>query len=92
MLARVRGPIQPSLEKISCINIPSRFSSKFAQHQSQFLLLKLLVVKSHSSDTQSSGPESWLKLTSPGSSKSLQYLCKANLKSSDDLQLRRLAE
>lgn len=44
MLARVRGPIQPSLEKIPYINIPSRFGSIFGQHQSQFSLLKPLVV------------------------------------------------
>lgn len=89
MLAQVRGPSQSSLEKIY-INIPSRFGSKFAQCESQFLLLKLLMVRVTAAIPSPLGLRAGL--SSPGSSKSLRYLCTVNLKSSDDLQLHRLAE
>ena len=47
--------------RISCISIPSRFSSEFA-HLS-VLPSEAAHGESHSSDTQSFGPESWPKLT-----------------------------
>lgn len=90
MLAQVRGPIQPHLEKICYVDIPSRFSSKSAPRQEQFLFPKLLVVRVTAVIPSPLGLRAGL--SSPGSSKSLQHLSKVNLKSSDDLQLRRLAE
>lgn len=83
------GPIQPSLEKTSCINILSRFNSKFA-HQERFLILSLLLVRVTVVIPSPLGLRAGL--SSPDSSKSLQYLCKVNLKSFDNLQLHRLAE